>query len=126
MLSPQNEPLTDQIIGFALKVHKALGPGLLESAYEECLAFEMSRAKVPFQRQAALPVIYEGVQLDCGYRVDFTIDNQLIIELKSVEKLLPIHNAQILTYLRLSGCRVGLLMNFNEVTLKAGLKRFVL
>jgi GxxExxY protein len=125
-LSPKDDVLTAKVIGFAIQVHRVLGPGLLESAYEECLAYEMTKANLLFQRQTALPVVYEGVRLDCGYRIDFIVDNQLIIELKSVEKLLPIHDAQIITYLKLSGCRAGLLMNFNEVILKAGLKRFVL
>ena len=125
-MSPQKDPLTDQIIGLAIKVHKSLGPGLLESAYEECLAYELSKSGLPFGRQVALPLIYDEVRLDCGYRVDFIIDNQLLIELKSVDRLMPIHEAQILTYLRLSGHRVGLLMNFNEEVLKTGLRRFVL
>jgi GxxExxY protein len=125
-LPEQRDPLTDQVIGCAIRVHKTLGPGLLESAYEECLAYEFSKAGLSFHRQAPLPVIYDAVRLDCGYRVDFIVDAQLLIELKSVEKTLPIHDAQILTYLKLSGCRVGLLMNFNQGTLMAGLKRFVL
>ena len=122
----QSDPLSNQAIGLAIKVHKILGPGLLESAYEECLAYEFTKNGLPFGRQVHLPIVYDNVQLDCSYRVDFIVDGQLLIELKSVEKLLPIHDAQILTYLRLSGCRVGLLMNFNQVALKAGLKRFVL
>lgn len=99
---------------------------MLESAYEECLAYELSKSGLPFGRQVALPLIYDEVRLDCGYRVDFIIDNQLLIELKSVDRLMPVHEAQILTYLRLSGHRVGLLMNFNEAVLKSGLRRFVL
>lgn len=125
-MSEQRDPLTDQVIGCAIKVHRTLGPGLLESVYEECLAYEFAKANLPFHKQAPLPIVYEEVRLDCGYRIDFIIDGQLLVEIKSVEKLLPIHDAQILTYLRLSGCRVGLLMNFNQVALKAGLKRFVL
>ena len=126
-MSPQPDDLySNQVIGLAIKVHRALGPGLLESAYEECLAYELSRSGLPFGRQVGLPVIYEEVRLDCGYRIDFVIDNQLLIELKSVDRLIPIHDAQILTYLRLSGCRVGLLMNFNQEVLREGLRRFVL
>ena len=122
----QDDPLTTQVIGLAIKVHRTLGPGLLESAYEECLAYELTKGGLPFGRQVPLPVVYEEVRLDCGYRLDFVIDNQLLVELKSVDRLMPIHDAQILTYLRLSGCRVGLLMNFNQEVLKNGLKRFVL
>ena len=122
----QNDPLTTEVIGLAIKVHKTLGPGLLESAYEECLAYELTRNGLPFGRQVPLPVVYEEVRLDCAYRADFVVDRQLLIELKSVDRTLPIHDAQILTYLRLSGCRVGLLMNFNQEVLHRGLKRFVL
>jgi len=122
----QPDPLTSQVIGFAIKVHRTLGPGLLESVYEECLAYEFSKANIECKRQVSLPIIYEGVRLDCSYRMDFVVDNRLLIELKSVDRLLPIHDAQILTYLRLSGCKTGLLMNFNQVALKDGLKRFVL
>jgi len=126
-LSPQPDDLySNQVIGLAIRVHRALGPGLLESAYEECLAYELTRSGLPFGRQVGLPVVYEEVRLDCGYRIDFVIDNQLLIELKSVDRLMPIHDAQILTYLRLSGCRIGLLMNFNQVVLREGLRRFVL
>ncbi len=122
----QNDPLATQVIGLAIKVHRALGPGLLESAYEECLAYELTKNNVPFGRQVPLPLIYEDVRLDCGYRMDFVVDRQLLIEVKSLDRLLPIHDAQILTYLRLSGCRVGLLMNFNQEALRDGLRRFVL
>ncbi|HMA49523.1 MAG TPA: GxxExxY protein [Magnetospirillaceae bacterium] len=126
-MSPQPDDLySNQVIGLAIRVHRALGPGLLESAYEECLAYELTRSGLPFGRQVGLPVVYEEVRLDCGYRIDFVIDNQLLIELKSVDRLMPIHDAQILTYLRLSGCRIGLLMNFNQVVLREGLRRFVL
>ena len=126
LTSPPNDLYSNQIIGLAIKVHKTLGPGLLESAYEECLAYELTKSSLPFGRQVSLPVIYESVRLDCAYRADFIVDNQLLIELKSIDKTLPIHDAQILTYLRLSGCRVGLLMNFNQEVLHRGLKRFVL
>jgi GxxExxY protein len=106
----------------ALQVHKLLGPGLLESAYEHCLAHEISRRGVPVQRQLALPIIYEGEKLDAGYRLDLVVDGAVIIEIKSIDTLAPIHDA----HLKLSGLRVGLLMNFNVVMFKQGLKRFVL
>ena len=110
----------------AIEVHRHLGPGLLESAYEECLSFELARCAIVYRRQVALPIIYKDVRLDCGYRMDLVIENQLIIEIKAVERLMPIHDAQMLTYLRLSGLRIGLLMNFNDVTLRAGPRRIVL
>ncbi len=118
--------LSERVVGLAIDVHRQLGPGLLESAYEECLCFELEEAGLAFRRQVDLPVRYKKVRLDCGYRLDVLVENDLIIELKAVERLLPIHEAQILTYLRLSGHKVGLLMNFNTVRLKDGLKRFVL
>jgi GxxExxY protein len=99
---------------------------LLESAYEECLCFDLSEAGVPFMRQVPLPVVYKGVRLECGYRMDIVVDDKIVVELKAVEQIAPIHKAQLLTYLRLSGHRVGLLMNFNEVVLKDGLHRLVL
>jgi len=114
------------VIGLAIKVHRALGPGLLESAYEECFAYELEQNGIPFGRQVPLPIVYEKVRLECGYRMDLVVDGQLLIELKSVERILPIHEAQIITYMRLSGCRVGLLLNFNTEALRHGLKRFVL
>ena len=110
----------------ALQVHKALGPGLLEFAYEHCLAFEIARRGLAVQRQLALPIVYEGERLDAGYRLDLVIEGAVIIEVKSVEALAPIHDAQVLTYLKLSGLRGGLLMNFNVALFKQGLKRFVL
>lgn len=118
--------LTDRIIGLAIEVHRTLGPGLLESVYEECLAHELTQAHIPFQRQVSRPVVYKNVPLDCGYRMDLVVDEAVVVELKTVEKLLPIHDAQLLTYLRLSGCSVGLLLNFNTPMLKNGLKRLVL
>ncbi|MBC7951746.1 MAG: GxxExxY protein [Rhodospirillaceae bacterium] len=118
--------LTDRIIGLAIEVHRTLGPGLLESVYEECLAHELTLADIPFQRQVNQPVVYKDVHLDCGYRMDLVVDDAVVVELKTVEKLLPIHDAQLLTYLRLSGHSVGLLLNFNTPVLKNGLKRFVL
>jgi GxxExxY protein len=118
--------LSDRIIKLAIAVHRQLGSGLLESAYEECLCFELKRNEIAYQRQAPLPVVYKTVRLDCGYRMDVVVEGKLILEIKSVEHLLPIHEAQMLTYLRLSGLKVGLLMNFNSVVLKDGLRRFVL
>ena len=116
----------ERIIGLAITVHRHLGPGLLESAYEECLCLELRDAGIGHHRQVPLPVVYKGVRLECGYRMDIVVENELVIEVKAVEQLLPIHDAQMLTYLRLSGIRVGLLMNFNNVILKNGLRRFVL
>ena len=115
--------LTRRIIGFAIDVHRGLGPGLLESAYEACPCHDLAQAGLPFARQVVLPVRYRGVALECGYRMDLVVADQVIIEIKSVEKLLPIHEAQLLTYLRLSGMAVGLLMNFNMPVLKDGLRR---
>jgi GxxExxY protein len=118
--------VSERTIGLAMEVHRHLGPGLLESAYEECLCFELAQAGIAYGRQVPLPILYKSVRLDCGYRMDLVIERQLIVEIKSVESVLPIHQAQILTYLRLSGCRVGLLINFNSALLKDGLRRFVL
>src|SRR5437016_12386344 len=114
MLTPrENDLLTEKIIGFAIEVHRQLGPGLLESAYEECLCYELRENRVAFRRQVPLPIVYKDVRLDCGYRLDIVVDDQVIVELKTVERLIPIHEAQILTYLRLSRLRIGLLLNFN-------------
>jgi GxxExxY protein len=114
------------LIGCAIEVHKNLGPGLLESTYEQCLAYELKRSKIQFKLQHPLPVEYKGVNLDCGYRIDMLVDNKIIVELKSVDNILPIHHAQLLTYMKLSGIRIGLLMNFNVKYMKAGIKRMVL
>jgi len=108
------------------EVHRELGPGLLESAYEQCLAAELNLSRIPFQIQVDLPVSYKGTRLDCGYRIDLLVDKQLIVELKCIEQLLKIHEAQILTYMRLAKVNVGLLMNFNVPILKNGIKRFLL
>jgi len=124
-LSPR-DPLTERVIGLAIGVHRELGPGLLESAYEECLCFELRQAGIGYSRQQPLAIIYKGVRLDCGYRLDVVVQKELIVEIKSVEQLLPIHNAQLLTYLRLSGCKTGLLLNFNSVILKDGIRHLVL
>lgn len=120
------DPLTERVIGLAIAVHRSLGPGLLESAYEECFCLELREAGIQFARQMPLPVLYKGIRLDCGYRLDVVLDHDLIVEIKAVERLLPIHEAQILTYLRLSSIRTGLLINFNTVVLEDGLRRFVL
>jgi GxxExxY protein len=119
------DAITDKIIGAAISVHRVLGPGLLESAYEECLCFELSQMGLKFQRQVPLPVQYKDVTLDCGYRIDIVVENSVIIEIKAVERLIPVHEAQLLSYLKLSKLRVGLLMNFHVPVLKSGLKRIV-
>jgi GxxExxY protein len=118
--------LTERIIGAAMKVHSVLGPGLLESAYEECLSLELHLRGLNSERQVSLPVVYEGLKLNCGYRMDLVVENTVVLELKAVDALLPIHEAQLMTYLRLSGHNVGLLINFNAVRLKKGLIRRVL
>ena len=118
--------LTGQIIGAAIEVHKALGPGLLESAYEECLCHEFHLRQMHYKRQHALPVEYKGVKLDCGYRIDLLVEDLVILELKSVESLDPIHEAQLLTYLKLTGLKVGLLINFNVPVLKQGIRRLMM
>jgi GxxExxY protein len=117
--------LTGEVIGAAIEVHKALGPGLLESAYEECLARELDLRDIPYERQRELPVEYKGAKLESAYRLDIVVANQLIIELKTCESLEPIHTAQLLTYLKLTGIKVGLLINFNVPVLKEGIKRLV-
>jgi GxxExxY protein len=121
-----DQELTHSIIGAAIEVHRVLGPGLLESAYEECLAHELGIRALPFERQKPLPVVYKGVKLDCGYRVGFFVDGRVIVELKAVDALAPIHDAILLTYLRLSGCKIGLLINFHMTILKDGIRRRVL
>jgi GxxExxY protein len=117
--------LTEKIIGAAIEVHKVLGPGLLESAYEGCLAHELTLANISFERQVPLPVTYKSLQLDCGYRIDFLVEKTLVLELKAVDGLHSIHEAQLLTYLKLGGWPIGLLMNFNVPVLKKGIKRMV-
>ena len=120
------EQLTDQIIGSAIEVHRELGPELPESAYEECLCHELHLRNVSFQRQVNLPVLYKTLALDCRYRIDVVVEDAVVVELKSVEQVLPIHHAQLLTYLRLSRKQVGLLINFNVAVLKNGIVRRVL
>jgi GxxExxY protein len=122
----EHEALTERIIGAAIEVHRALGPGLLESAYEACLVHELSERGIQCKRQVALPVRYKGKELDCGYRLDIVVADLVIVELKRVDKLIALHTAQVLTYLRLSGMRVGLLINFNTNLLKNGITRVVL
>jgi len=118
--------LTEAIIGAAIEVHRGVGPGLLESAYEECVCRELSLRNIPFERQVPLPVSYKGVQLDCGYRLDLVVAEHVVVELKSVDALAPVHEAQLLTYLKLSHCKVGLLINFNVPLLKDGIIRRIL
>ncbi len=115
--------ITETTIGCGIAVHRALGPGLLESAYEECLCYELSLSGLAFQRQVQLPISYKGVKLDCGYRLDIVVEDLVVVELKAVERISPIHEAQILSYLKLFDKRVGLLMNFNVAVLKNGIKR---
>ncbi|HZF00553.1 MAG TPA: GxxExxY protein [Methylomirabilota bacterium] len=115
--------LTERVIGACIEIHRALGPGLLESAYEECLCHELSITGISFERQKPLPVHYKNVKLDCGYRLDLVVEQKVIVELKTVETLMPIHEAQLLTYLKLSGLTLGLLINFNVPMLKNGIKR---
>ena len=117
---------TNEIIGAAIEVHRHLGPGLLESAYEECLCWELAQAGIAVRRQVPLPVRYKGVELELGYRLDLLVQEQVIVELKTVEKLKPVHSAQLLTYLRLAGRQTGLLLNFNSAVLKDGIQRLVL
>jgi GxxExxY protein len=118
--------LSERIIGLAIEVHRQLGPGLLESAYEECLCFELKQSGIAYIRQAPLAVMYKQVHLECGYRMDLVVESEIVIEIKAVERLLPIHDAQMLTYLKLSGYQAGLLLNFNSMVLKDGLRRLIL
>ena len=118
--------LTGKIIGCAIEVHKYLGPGLLESAYEECLCYEFEQKNIFYERQKPIPINYKSIKLDAGYRIDVLVENLVVIELKSIDILAPIHTAQILTYLKFSEKKIGLLINFNVTKLKDGLKRYVL
>ncbi len=117
--------ITETVIGAAIEVHRFLGPGLLESAYERCLAFELAGSGLQVESQKPLPVVYKDVHLDCGYRLDLLVEDKVIVELKAVDELAPIHQAQLLSYLKLSGCKVGLLINFNVPLLKDGIRRVV-
>jgi GxxExxY protein len=120
------DDLSNVVLGCAIAMHRELGPGLLESTYEQCLAYELTQANVPFKLQVELPVEYKRMRLDCGYRIDLLADGRLIVELKSVEQLLKIHEAQVLTYMKLAKMSVGLLINFNVDVLRNGVRRFVL
>ena len=123
MSSTINDPVTERIIGLAIEVHRALGPGLLESVYEECLCFELGEAGLAFERQLALPVTYKSITLKAGFRLDVVVERKVVLEIKAIECLLPIHQAQVLTYLKLSKLNTGLLLNFNSVVLKDGVRR---
>jgi GxxExxY protein len=118
--------LTRTIIGCAIEVHRNLGPGLLESAYEECLAYELSKRNLLIKRQQPTPVVYKEVKLDCGYRIDLLIENSVVVELKVVDSIIPVHEAQILTYMKFANKTIGLLINFNVTVLKNGIKRFII
>jgi GxxExxY protein len=118
--------ISQAVIGAAIEVHRALGPGLLESAYEECLAYELQLRGVLFERQKVIPVLYKGIKVDCGFRLDFLVYDLVVVELKAVDSLHSIHQAQILTYLKLTGCRLGILLNFNVLKLTHGIKRVAL
>ena len=120
------DDLSNRVIGCAIEVHRQLGPGLLESAYEQCLAHELNRHGISFQLHHPQPVQYKDIRLDCGYRIDILVEHELIVELKSVDEIKGIHQAQLLTYMKLSGVKIGLLINFNVTTRKEGIKRFVL
>ena len=120
------DPLSNRVIGCAIEVHRSLGPGLLESAYQQCLAHELALTDIAFTIQHPVPLAYKDVHLDCGYRIDILVDGKIIVELKSVDRLLPIHEAQLLTYMKLADVSIGLLINFNVRVLKDGLKRMVL
>jgi GxxExxY protein len=117
------DTVTERIIGACIEVHRLLGPGLLESAYEDCLCYELNLRNVAFRRQVSLPVEYKGILLDCGYRIDLIVDETVLIELKAVDQLLPVHVAQVVTYIKLGGFRVGLLINFNVTSLRQGIRR---
>ncbi len=118
--------LTRKLIGLAVQVHRELGPGLLENTYKECFAYELSKSGIQYQLEVRCPVVYKEVEIDCGYRIDILVEDKIILELKSVARLLPVHEAQLLTYLRLSDKKIGLLINFNEKLLKNGIKRLIL
>ncbi len=117
--------ITERIIGAAIQIHRTLGPGLLESAYVTCLAYELKKAGFEVEEQKPLPLVYEEVKLECGYRIDLMVGHSVVLEVKSVEALAPVHEAQTLTYLRLSGCKLALLINFNVTVLKDGIRRFI-
>ncbi len=125
-MQEDSRQVTGEIIGAAIEVHKALGPGLLESAYEACLAFELVQRGLRVEQQKPLPIVYRGVTLECGYRLDLLVAESVIVEIKAIERLAPIHDAQVLSYLKLSGHKVGLLINFNVQAVKDGIRRLVI
>lgn len=118
--------ITGEVIGAAIEVHKHLGPGMLESAYEECLCYELSVRGLKFEKQKPIPVVYKEIKLECAYRADLLVENEVVVELKSQDAILPVHEAQILTYLKFANKKIGLLINFNVPVLKNGIRRFVL
>jgi GxxExxY protein len=120
----ETNKINEKIIGCAIEVHRALGPGLLESAYEECLCFELTNIGLIAERQKPVPIVYKDIKLDCGYRMDILVENEVVIELKTVEDFNPVHEAQILTYMRFANKNIGLLINFNVIMLKNGIKRY--
>ena len=120
-----DKELTHEIIGAAMEVHRELGPGLLESVYEECLCHELTARSIPFEKQKPIPVVYKSAKLDCGYRADIVVCGRVIVEIKAISSVAPIHDAVMLTYLRLSGCKIGLLINFHSALLKDGIHRYV-
>jgi GxxExxY protein len=120
------EKLTEKIIGLAINVHKELGPGLLENTYKQCLAYELKKANLNFQLEVNYPIIYKEIQISCGFRIDLLVEDKIIIELKSIDKIIPIHETQLLTYMKLFNKRVGLIINFNERLLRDGIKRLVI
>ncbi len=122
----ESNSLTSKIIGAAIEIHRTLGPGLLESAYEACLNYELGLQKLKVENQKALPLFYKEVRLDCGYRLDLIVENKIVVEVKSVNEITPIHQSQLLSYLKLSSCEIGLLINFNVKFLKDGIRRFKL
>jgi GxxExxY protein len=121
----ERDPWTPRIIACTIEVHRVLGPGQVESAYAHCLCHELRQAGLQFTREVALPVVYKGLKIDCNFRMDLIVENQVILELKSAAQILPIHKAQLLTYLRLSGIRLGLILNFNETLMKNGIVRLI-
>jgi GxxExxY protein len=122
----ERDGVTNRVIGLAIKIHRTVGPGLLEQVYEDCLGFELARAGLRFERQVKLPLIYEGIRFERAYRADLIVEESVLLEIKSIEGILSVHESQMLTYLRLSGCHIGLLLNFNTKLLKNGLRRFIL
>ena len=117
--------ISQEIIGAVIVVHSELGPGLLESVYEECLAYELTLRNISFERQKPVPVMYKGKQIDCGFRLDLLVSDSIVVELKTVEQILPVHQAQLMTYLKLTGCKLGLILNFNVEKMVKGIKRMV-